>query len=69
MFEILESKLQLHQRFDILYIVVGWQASFYDADGDHLVARVTGETIAEAITGLEEEIKDYEKGRTPSYRT
>ena len=62
MFEILESKLQLHQRFDVLYVVDGYIATFYDYDGDHEIAHAYGETVIRATQNLEHLIKDYEHG-------
>ena len=58
-FEVLESKLQLHQRLEVLYVVDGYVATFLDRDGERIVDQAHGETIAEAIEKLEEKLEDY----------
>ena len=49
--------LQLHERLEILYVVDGYLATFSTADGDRTIAEVHGETIAQALVNLEEELK------------
>jgi hypothetical protein len=66
MFDLLESKLQLHQRLDILYVVDGYRATFSDWDGDRRLYQAHGKTILEALQKLQPMVEDYRRGKLAS---
>lgn len=61
MFDLLESKVQLHERVEIIYVVDGYEAVFLDRDGDRRVCLAWGETILQALLTLQEreEVKNW----------
>lgn len=58
----LEHACQLHQRIEFLYVVTGWLAKFYAADGDQFVCEEHGRSIGEAMDNLENNIVKFKKG-------
>lgn len=61
--DLLESKLQLHQRLEILYVVDGYLATFSDRNGYRELYEAHGETILEAIQNLQPMVEGYTRAQ------
>ncbi len=55
----IEKNMGLHERFELLYVVDGYQAELSTLDGDVTVERQNGGTVAEAIIALAEKLSPY----------
>lgn len=58
----LESKVQLHQQVEIIYVVDGYVATFLDRDGNREVADAHAPTILQALVELGRKVSNYTRG-------
>ena len=54
---ILERRLGLHERLEVIYVADGYEATLSTHDGDEVVGSCHGSTITEALVGLAQFLK------------
>lgn len=56
-FPYIEDRLQLHQEVTIIYVVDGFEATFYTGDGTKIATGI-GDTVYQAMASLENQMKN-----------